>query len=39
MKVEKFEDLIIWQKSKELTFSIYKKFADTKDFNFRNQIQ
>ncbi len=39
MKIEKFEDIISWQKSKELTLLVYKIFTDSKDFNFRNQIQ
>src|SRR5215203_1399366 len=41
-KVERFEDLISWQKSRELTRKIYQlteeeKFA--KDFGLKNQIQ
>lgn len=39
MKIEKFEDIIAWQKSKELTLSIYKTFTNSKDFGFRDQIQ
>jgi four helix bundle protein len=39
MKAERFEDLIIWQKSKDLTLTIYKLFNEKKDFNFKNQIQ
>ena len=41
-KVERFEDLIAWQKSRELTRKIYQtteqeKFA--KDYGLKNQIQ
>jgi len=41
-KVERFEDLIAWQKSRELTKKIYQitgqeQFA--KDFGLKNQIQ
>ena len=39
MKIEKFEDIIAWQKAKELTISVYKEFADIKDFGFKDQIQ
>lgn len=39
MKVERFEDLIIWQRSREMTISVYKTFKDLKDFSFKNQIQ
>jgi len=37
--LEKFEDIIAWQKSKELTLSIYHNFKDNRDFSFRDQIQ
>ena len=39
MKIEKFEDIIAWQKSKELTIDIYRQFKNCKDFSFRDQIQ
>ena len=39
MKINKFEEIISWQKSKELTLKIYKLFKDTNDFGFKNQIQ
>jgi four helix bundle protein len=39
MKAEKFEDLIIWQKSKEMTLFVYQAFKELKDFSFKNQIQ
>ncbi|NQV88241.1 MAG: four helix bundle protein [Parcubacteria group bacterium] len=39
MKVEKFEDIIAWQKAKILTLFIYKVFKNSKDFGFRDQIQ
>lgn len=38
-KIEKFEDIIAWQKSKELTSFIYKIFKNTRDFSFKDQIQ
>lgn len=39
MRVEKFEDIISWQKAKELTNEIYKIFNNSKDFGFKSQIQ
>ena len=39
MKIERFENIIAWQKSKDLTLAIYKVFKDNKDFSFRDQIQ
>lgn len=38
MKIEKFEDIISWQKSKKLTKELYKLFENTNDFAFKNQI-
>ena len=37
--VQKFEDLICWQKSRLLTKEIYKALKDCNDFGFKNQIQ
>ena len=39
MRIEKFEDIIAWQKSKELTVHIYRILRDSRDFGFRDQIQ
>jgi four helix bundle protein len=39
MKIEKFEDLQIWQKAKTATVDIYTIFRSSKDFAFRDQIQ
>ena len=39
MNIERFEDIISWQKPKELSISIYKIFKSDKDFGFRNQIE
>ena len=38
MKVEKFEELIAWQKAQDLAIQIYEKFGKSKDFGFRDQI-
>lgn len=39
MKIEKFEDILIWQKAKELTILVYQLFGKLNDFRFRDQIQ
>ena len=39
MSIERFEDLIAWQKSKELSVSIYKSFHEHRDLAFKDQIQ
>ncbi|EKE19992.1 MAG: S23 ribosomal protein [uncultured bacterium] len=37
--MEKFEDIIAWQKARQLTIFVYKIFSDSRDFGFRDQIQ
>ena len=39
MKIEKFEDIIAWQKGKKLTLNVYAMFKNCKDFSFKNQIE
>ena len=39
MRIERFEDIIAWQKAKELTVQIYILFEESKDFGFKEQIQ
>ena len=39
MGIERFEDILAWQKSKELTIQIYRLFEESKDFGFKDQIQ
>ena len=39
MKFKRFEDIIAWQKSRELVIKIYKLFEKHKDFGFKNQIE
>lgn len=38
-RIEKFEDLDVWQESMRMAVDIYKKFSESKDFGFRDQIQ
>ena len=39
MKFTRFEDIIAWQKSKELSFLIYKELKICRDYSFKDQIQ
>jgi len=39
MKIEKFENIISWQKAEILTTEIYKEFNNCKNFGFRDQNQ
>lgn len=39
MKIKSFEDILAWQKAKELTLLIYQHCRYCKDFSFRDQIQ
>jgi len=38
MKINKFEEIIAWQKAQDLAVDIYSHFKDSKDFGFRDQI-
>lgn len=37
--IEKFEDIIAWQKARQMTLEIYRLFRDSKNFSFRDQLQ
>jgi len=39
MLINDFEDILSWQKAQDLSYEIYKLFALSKDFSFRDQIQ
>ena len=39
MKIENFEEIIAWQKAKDLSISIYEVLSEVRDFGFRDQIQ
>ena len=39
MKFDKFEDMLVWQKAKNLSKKIYKEFENSKDWGFKEQIQ
>ena len=38
MAIQKFEDIIAWQKAQEYAVEIYSVFKDLKDYSFRDQI-
>ena len=37
--IQKFEDLICWQKGRELAGAVYKAFKNCNDYGFKDQIQ
>ena len=39
MRIERFEEIIAWQKGKELSLLVYKLFKHNRDSGFRDQIQ
>ena len=39
MRINRFEDILAWQKAKDLTKDIYLCFDKSKDFGFKGQIQ
>ncbi len=39
MKIERFEDILAWQKAETLSLEIYKIFNSNKDYGFKDQIQ
>jgi len=39
VKIERFEDIIAWQKAKQLTLEIHAVFKNCRDYGFRDQLQ
>ncbi|NCO64489.1 MAG: four helix bundle protein [Flavobacteriales bacterium] len=39
MKIQKFEDIIAWQKAQNFAVAIYQAFKELKDYGFKDQIQ
>ncbi len=39
MRIEQFEDILAWQKAKDLTIMIYQSFENINDYSLKNQIQ
>lgn len=39
MKIDRFEEIIAWQKAREMTRIIYRLFQTNRDYGFRDQIQ
>jgi four helix bundle protein len=38
MKIQRFEDIIAWQKAQDLGVLVYRHFDESKDRSFRSQI-
>ena len=38
MKIDRFEDVIAWQKARELNKALFAEFKISRDFTFRDQI-
>jgi len=38
MAIQKFEDILAWQKAQDFTVDIYSFFGKLKDFSFKDQI-
>ena len=36
--IQKFEDIIAWQKAQDLAVKVYSSFKDLRDFGFKDQI-
>ncbi|MFH0969505.1 MAG: four helix bundle protein [Patescibacteria group bacterium] len=39
MQIERFEDIIAWQKSRKVVIRVYESFKPIRDFSFRDQMQ
>lgn len=38
MAIQRFEDIIAWQKAQDFAVEIYNTFSESKDFGFKDQI-
>jgi four helix bundle protein len=38
MAIQKFEEIIAWQKAQELAVEIYNEFGNSKDYGFKDQL-
>ena len=38
MAIQKFEEIIAWQKAQDLAVRIYKEFINCKDYAFKDQV-
>jgi len=38
MGIQKFEDIVAWQKAQDLAVDVYMAFENIKDFGFKDQI-
>lgn len=37
--IERFEDIVAWQRSKELVLEVYRTFGKLQDYGFKSQIE
>jgi four helix bundle protein len=37
--VRRFEELVCWQRGRELTLEVYRTFKSLQDYGFKDQIQ
>lgn len=38
MKIERFEEIIAWQKAQDIAVEVYSHFSTIKDYSFKDQI-
>lgn len=38
MRINKFEEIVSWQKSQDLALQLYELFKDNRDYSFKDQI-
>jgi len=38
MKIEKFEDIVAWQKARVLILNVYRRMRNCRDFGFKDQL-
>ena len=38
MKIQRFEDILAWQKAQDFAVNVYEVFGNIKDFGFKDQI-
>lgn len=39
MAIQKFEDVVAWQKAQDMAIEVYAAFNELKDFSFKDQIR
>lgn len=39
MKIDRFEDIVVWQRAGKLAVLVYESFSKNNDYSFRDQIR